>query len=134
MKNLTYDQIIEGLKHCTEDDCQNCPVQSKEYREKGIAACRAFEKQSVLVPIDLLRKAIRSLEKSKPNISHWEYKERHRKSFHQYTGFDKNGETHTIIVEEESEGHEPYCANCGAQAAESWLSYCPKCGAVMKNH
>jgi hypothetical protein len=61
----------------------------------------------------------------------WIYKERHRKSYRQYTGFDDAGETHTITVLEESEGKEPYCSECGAQAAESFLEYCPHCGAKM---
>ncbi len=61
----------------------------------------------------------------------WIYKERHRKSYRQYTGFDDAGETHTIMVLEESEGKEPYCSKCGAQAAESFLDYCPHCGAKM---
>jgi len=61
----------------------------------------------------------------------WIYKERHRKYYRQYTGIDTNGETHTITVEEESVGKEPYCSECGAQAAESFLTYCPKCGAYM---
>lgn len=61
----------------------------------------------------------------------WMYKERHRKSYRQYTGFDGAGEIHTIMVLEESEGKEPYCSECGAQAAESFLEYCPHCGAEM---
>ena len=61
----------------------------------------------------------------------WIYKERHRKSYRQYTGFDDAGETHTIMVLEESDGKEPYCSECGAQAAESFLDYCPNCGARM---
>ena len=61
----------------------------------------------------------------------WLYKERHRKSYRQYTGFDDMGDVHTITVMEESEGKEPYCSECGAQAAESFMNYCPKCGAKM---
>ena len=61
----------------------------------------------------------------------WIYKERHRKSYRQYTGYDAAGETHTIMVLEESEGKEPYCSECGAQAAESFMDFCPHCGAMM---
>lgn len=61
----------------------------------------------------------------------WIYKERHRKSYRQYTGYDATGETHTIMVLDENEGKEPYCSECGAQAAESFLMYCPRCGAKM---
>ena len=61
----------------------------------------------------------------------WLYKERHRKSYRQYTGFDDMGDVHTITVMEEYEGKEPYCSECGAQAAESFMNYCPKCGARM---
>lgn len=61
----------------------------------------------------------------------WIYKERHRKSYRQYTGYDAAGETHTIMVLDESEGKEPYCSECGAQAAESFLDFCPHCGAKM---
>ena len=61
----------------------------------------------------------------------WIYKERHRKSYRLYTGYDAAGETHTIMVLEESEGKEPYCSECGAQAAESFMDFCPSCGAKM---
>ena len=61
----------------------------------------------------------------------WIYKERHRKSYRQYTGYDAAGETHTIMVLEESECKEPYCSECGAQAAESFMDFCPHCGAHM---
>ena len=63
--------------------------------------------------------------------SHWVYKDRHRKSYRRYTGLDDFGEKHTITVKVESKGKELYCANCGAQAAESFLDFCPKCGAYM---
>lgn len=63
--------------------------------------------------------------------AHWVYKERHRKSYRTYTGFDAAGEEHTVTVCQESTGKEPYCSNCGAQAAESFMDYCPKCGAKM---
>jgi len=61
----------------------------------------------------------------------WLYKDRHRKSCRQYTGYDDMGEERTITVIEESEGKEPYCSECGAQAAESFMDYCPRCGARM---
>lgn len=64
----------------------------------------------------------------------WIYKERHRKSYRQYTGYDAAGETHTIMVLEESEGKEPYCSECEAQAAESFMDFCPHCGAKMAEH
>lgn len=59
------------------------------------------------------------------------FRNRHRKSFKRYTGFDDIGEEHTITVREESEGKEPYCGVCGCQLAESSLNYCPGCGAKM---
>ena len=61
----------------------------------------------------------------------WIYIDRQRKSYRQYTGFDAAGETHTIMVLEESKGKEPYCSECGAQAAESFMDFCPHCGAKM---
>ena len=61
----------------------------------------------------------------------WFYKDRHRKTCRQYTGYDDMGEVHTITVIEESEGKEPYCSECGAQAAESFINFCPNCGAKM---
>lgn len=63
--------------------------------------------------------------------SHWIYKKRHRKSYHRYTGYDSAGEEHTITVREETDCKEPYCARCGAQAAESFMYFCPFCGAMM---
>ena len=61
----------------------------------------------------------------------WVYKNRHRKSYRRYTGVDDFGETHTITVLHETDGKEPYCPYCGAQAAESFQNYCPNCGAEM---
>ena len=61
----------------------------------------------------------------------WVYKNRHRKSYRRYTGVDDFGETHTITVLHETDGKEPYCPYCGAQAAESFQNYCPNCGAKM---
>ena len=62
----------------------------------------------------------------------WIYKNRHRKSYRRYTGVDDFGETHTITVLHETEGKEPYCPYCGAQAVESFQNYCPNCGAKMR--
>lgn len=61
----------------------------------------------------------------------WIYKERHRKSYRQYTGYDAVGDIHTVTVLEETGGKEPYCSECGAQAAESYMDFCPHCGAKM---
>ena len=61
----------------------------------------------------------------------WIYKERHRKSYRQYTGYDAVGDIHTVTVIEETGGKEPYCSECGAQAAESYMDFCPHCGAKM---
>lgn len=61
----------------------------------------------------------------------WIYKERHRKSYRQYTGYDAVGDIHTVTVLEETCGKEPYCSECGAQAAESYMDFCPHCGAKM---
>lgn len=70
------------------------------------------------------------VEDQKPH-GRWLYIDRQRKYYRQYTGFDVNGEIHTITVLEESKGKEPYCSKCNAQAAESYLDYCPHCGAKM---
>ena len=77
-------------------------------------------------------KTIQSVDAVTVAHGRWMYKERHRKSYRQYTGFDDAGETHTIMVLEESEGKEPYCSECGAQAAESFMDFCPNCGADMR--
>lgn len=62
----------------------------------------------------------------------WIYKERHRGGFEKVTGFDINGETHTVTVDTRTVGKEPYCSLCGALAADSFMNYCPNCGAMMK--
>lgn len=63
---------------------------------------------------------------------HIVYRERHRINYGKYTGFDENGEEHTITVcEDYGSGKEPYCSECGSQLAESFLNYCPNCGARM---
>ncbi len=63
---------------------------------------------------------------------HIVYREHRRINYGKYTGFDENGEEHTITVcEDYGSGKEPYCSECGSQLAESFLNYCPKCGAKM---
>ena len=64
---------------------------------------------------------------------HIVYRERYRKYYRTYTGIDENGETHTISVcEDYGSGKEPYCSECGSKLAESFLNYCPNCGAKME--
>ena len=82
--------------------------------------------------VGALEDAIELLKAQQPKKGHWVMKHRHSKSVKYVTGIDKWGEEHEIQFVEESEGNEPYCSECGAAAAESFLCFCPKCGADMR--
>lgn len=80
---------------------------------------------------------VRSALAKRPTVDpvrhgHIVYRERYRKYYRKYTGFDENGEEHTITVcEDYGIGKEPYCSECGSKLAESFLNYCPRCGAKL---
>lgn len=80
---------------------------------------------------DIVQDAAELLKALERPRGRWVYKDRHRKSFRLVTGYDSMGDVHTITICEESQGKEPYCGICGAQAAESFMDYCPHCGAIM---
>lgn len=62
---------------------------------------------------------------------HWVYKMRERNKCENVTGFDELGFVHTVTVNTHVKGPVPYCGLCNALAADSFLDYCPKCGAKM---
>ena len=62
---------------------------------------------------------------------HWAYIIRERNKYEKVTGFDAMGFTHIVIVHTHVRGPVPYCSECGALAADSFLDYCPRCGARM---
>lgn len=62
---------------------------------------------------------------------HWVYKMRERIRYENVTGTDPLGETHTVTVKTHVRGPVPYCSLCDALAADSFLDYCPRCGAKM---
>ena len=62
---------------------------------------------------------------------HWVYKMRERNRYENLTGTDPLGETHTVTVKTHVRGPVPYCSLCDALAADSFLDYCPRCGAKM---
>lgn len=71
-------------------------------------------------------------EALKKKKGHWEMKFRHHKSVKHVKGYDAYDVEREIELVEETEGYEPYCSECGAAAAESFLCFCPKCGADMR--
>lgn len=117
------EKVNKGLECCYASfpKCKACPVCPYDkicYHDK---ACD-----------DLLRDALELLKEQQPKKGHWVMKHRHSKSVKYVTGIDKWGEEHRVNFVEESEGDEPYCSECGAAAAESFLNFCPKCGADMR--
>lgn len=63
---------------------------------------------------------------------HWVYKMRERNKCENVTGFDELGFVHTVTVNTHVRGAVPYCSLCDALAADSFLDYCPRCGAKMQ--
>lgn len=62
---------------------------------------------------------------------HWVYKMRERIRYEEVTGTDALGGTQTVTVKTHVRGPVPYCSLCDALAADSFLDYCPRCGAKM---
>lgn len=62
---------------------------------------------------------------------HWVYKMRELIRYENVTGTDPLGEVHTVTVKTHIRGSVPYCSLCDALAADSFLDYCPRCGAKM---
>jgi hypothetical protein len=62
---------------------------------------------------------------------HWVYKMREHIRYEDVTGTNPLGETHTVTVKTHVRGPVPYCSLCDALAADSFLDYCPRCGAKM---
>ena len=61
----------------------------------------------------------------------WVKKHKHRGGFRRVTGVDDMGEEHTITIDERCEYDDLYCGMCGKQSADSFLEFCPACGAPM---
>jgi hypothetical protein len=62
---------------------------------------------------------------------HWVYKMRELIRYEDVTGTDPLGGTQTVAVKTHVRGPVPYCSLCDALAADSFLDYCPRCGAKM---
>lgn len=62
---------------------------------------------------------------------HWVYKMREFIRYEDVTGTDPLGGTQTVTVKTHVRGAVPYCSLCDALAADSFLDYCPRCGAKM---
>jgi hypothetical protein len=62
---------------------------------------------------------------------HWVKKRAIHGGIRKYTGTDELGNTHTITVDERMEYDDLYCSECDGRSADSWLNFCPKCGAKM---
>lgn len=63
---------------------------------------------------------------------HWVYKMRELIRYEDVTGTDPLGGTQTVTVKTHVRGPVPYCSLCDALAADSFLDYCPRCGAKME--
>lgn len=62
---------------------------------------------------------------------HWVYKMRELIRYEDVTGTDPLGGIQTVTVKTHVRGAVPYCSLCDALAADSFLDYCPRCGAKM---
>lgn len=68
----------------------------------------------------------------KRKTGRWVYKHRTQVHYHKETGEDViTGEKRTVMVYTDLSGKYPHCPYCDALAADSFLDYCPRCGAKM---
>lgn len=61
----------------------------------------------------------------------WVYKMRELIRYEKVNGTDPLGGVQTVTVKTHIRGPVPYCSLCDALAADSFLDYCPRCGAKM---
>lgn len=71
------------------------------------------------------------LKEQEVRHGHWVYKMRELIRYEDVTGTDPLGGTQTVTVKTHIRGPVPYCSLCDALAADSFLDYCPRCGAKM---
>lgn len=63
---------------------------------------------------------------------YWIWKRRHRGNIRKVMTTDSGAYgKHMVEIDERYVIREPYCSECGALGADSFLNYCPKCGAKM---
>ena len=110
---MDREKVIKGLECKLNQSCAQCPYDE----DFNCIGCDV-----------LLRDAIDLLKAQEPETAEVKWQKRHRRSYRQYKGFDSMGDEHTVTVCEELEGQEPYCGKCGAQLAESFTNFCPRCG------
>jgi len=68
----------------------------------------------------------------KRKTGRWVYKHRTQVHYHKETGEDvMTGEKRTVMVYDDLSGKYPHCPYCDALAADSFMDYCPHCGAKM---
>ena len=70
--------------------------------------------------------------KTKRKTGHWVYKSREQIQYERVIGYDIfSGDRHIIEVRKDLGGKYPHCSECDALAADSFMDYCPHCGAKM---
>ena len=63
----------------------------------------------------------------------WIWKERIKGGFTTYTGDDtETGEKRTIVCDERRKVKLNFCSICGKVGDDTWLKFCPNCGADMR--
>lgn len=82
------------------------------------------------VPVSYLQK-IPAADVEPVRRGHWVYKMRELIRYEDVTGTDPLGGVQTVTVKTHIRGPVPYCSLCDALAADSFLDYCPRCGAKM---
>ena len=103
---------------CVGVSCQECLF----LKDPLYGGCRVDDFIMALPPADV-RPVVRG---------RWEWRHRHRGGFRRVTGEDDFGVRHTITVDERYEIDDPYCPFCGKLNESIFLSYCPNCGADMR--
>lgn len=105
---------------------------NKKLLKSGVTANGEIEKNiaALQVAISALRGPTRE-QVSAACRGEWVKKHKHRGGFRRVTGVDDMGEEHTITIDERCEYDDLYCGMCGKQSADSFLEFCPACGAPM---
>ena len=68
----------------------------------------------------------------KQKTGHWVYKSREQIQYERVVGYDIfSGDRHIIEVRKDLSGKYPHCSECDALASDSFMDYCPHCGAKM---
>lgn len=127
------NDVYIKLQTVVENIVSLTTYESVEEIEKAVKSARYKEDQWIGGIFDALvsLREIPAADVEPVRHGYWVYKMRELIRYEDVTGTDPLGGVQTVNVKTHVRGPVPYCSLCNALAADSFLDYCPRCGAKM---